>query len=88
MGLVDRVGAFRTTLLLLVPSLYYTTSTTTIQLVGTCMTQHRRNKKREDLVLGDLSFFSQRSLNNMMWGGTHEAYVAWLHGYERLEKNK
>ena len=28
-----------------------------IQLVGTCTAQHRRNKKREDLVLGDLSFF-------------------------------
>ena len=78
MGLVDRVGAFRTTLLLLVPSLYYTTSTTTIQLiVGTCTTQHRRNKKREDLVLGDLSFFfSQRSMNNMMWGAPMK--LMWL----------
>ena len=48
-------------LVLLLPSLYsyyyYITSTTTIQLVDTCTAQHRRNKKREDLVLGDLSFF-------------------------------
>ena len=36
---------------------YYIASTTTIQLVGMCTAQHRRNKKREDLVLGDLSFF-------------------------------
>ena len=67
---------------------YYTTSTTTIQLVGTCTAQHHRKKKREDLVLGDLSFFNQGSMNNMMWGAPHEAYVAWLHGYGRLEKNK
>ena len=76
MGLVDRVGAFRTTLLLLVPSLYYTTSTTTIQLVGTCTAQHRRNKKREDLVLGDLSFFYECSMNNMMWGAPMK--LMWL----------
>ena len=76
MGLVDRVGAFRTTLLLLVPSLYYTTSTNTIQLVGTCTAQHRRNKKWEDLVLGDLSFFCQRSMNNMMSGAPMK--LMWL----------